>query len=524
MLKAICIFFLFNYGVRVRSDIFTAVAEFENVLEAHKTIKDYLDTYIKRHEKRIAILKSYLNVFNREHEKAMENIPKYLENPVNIFTLIKRLTIDLDFIKYSIVDETAYIEDITNKQYANKYPTMEDVAGAAEALVRLQYVYNMEAKELAKGKLYDIDYSTSMTACDCYELGRVLYDKKIYVYGLEWMLEAFRKYNVEGIHYAFTDIDILGHISFGYLKTGDMESALYWIQKLYDIDPYNSRARQIEQQCRNNMRDSRYNIWQSKMQEEKELRRLLKDPHEFAVNPLCRGDSGLPMEISSRLTCRYQTEHHPFTKLAPIKTEMLYLNPDIILFHDMLSDSEIDTVVEMAKMRLFRSEIHISANEEASVKQRISKSAWIYDEESDVVARISRRVTHMTGLSLDSSKALQVANYGIAGYYNLHHDFFEMSNVTQGGATVFPKLGVSKFPVKGHALYWLNLHPSGERNHCMLHAACPVLTGSKWVATRWIHEVGQEFIKPCNLEYQEEGCLGKHPGPILKTPRKKKLC
>lgn len=53
---------------------------------------------------------------------------------------------------------TAYIEDITNKQYAAKYPTMDDLSGAAEALSRLQYVYNLETKELADGNLGGVDY------------------------------------------------------------------------------------------------------------------------------------------------------------------------------------------------------------------------------------------------------------------------------------------------------------------------------------------------------------------------------
>lgn len=55
-----------------------------------------------------------------------------------------------------------------------------------------------------------------------------------------------------------------------------------------------------------------------------------------------------------------------------------------------------------------------------------------------------------------------------------------MSDVAQGGATVFTELGLSVFPQKRAALFWLNLHPSGEGDLATRHAACPVLRGSKW--------------------------------------------
>lgn len=35
---------------------------------------------------------------------------------------------------------------------------MDDLSGAAEALSRLQYVYNLETKELADGNLGGVDY------------------------------------------------------------------------------------------------------------------------------------------------------------------------------------------------------------------------------------------------------------------------------------------------------------------------------------------------------------------------------
>lgn len=54
---------------------------------------------------------------------------------------------------------------------------------------------------------------------------------------------------------------------------------------------------------------------------------------------------------------------------------------------------------------------------------RISKSAWLKDDEHDYVARISRRVEDMTGLTTATAEELQVVNYGIGGHYEPHFDF-----------------------------------------------------------------------------------------------------
>lgn len=153
---------------------------------------------------------------------------------------------------------------------------------------------------------------------------------------------------------------------------------------------------------------------------------------------------------------------------------------------------------------------------------RISKSAWLKNDEHKVVKRLSLRFEYLTGLTHETAEELQVVNYGIGGHYEPHFDFARreekdafkslgtgnriatwinyMSEVKAGGATVFPNLGLTLWPEKGSAAFWWNLYRSGQGDVLTRHAGCPVLAGSKWVSNKWFHERGQEFRRPCGLK------------------------
>lgn len=72
-----------------------------------------------------------------------------------------------------------------------------------------------------------------------------------------------------------------------------------------------------------------------------------------------------------------------------------------------------------------------------------------------------------------------------------------LGDVSLGGATVFPRLGIGAPPIKKAALSWYNFTPDGLPDPRTLHGGCPVIIGDKWVANKWIHEISTAMTKSC---------------------------
>ena len=67
---------------------------------------------------------------------------------------------------------------------------------------------------------------------------------------------------------------------------------------------------------------------------------------------LCRGDAQRPQKLLAKLKCYYNYGQHPYLRLMPHKEEVVNLKPMISIFHEVLSDSEIETVKELATPRV----------------------------------------------------------------------------------------------------------------------------------------------------------------------------
>lgn len=95
----------------------------------------------------------YVSDYEAIREQAEENEEKYVGNPLNSYLLIKKLTSDWKELKELIADSPAqnFLTNVSNPVNSLKWPSEEDLNGAAVGLIRLQDTYKLNTEDLADG-------------------------------------------------------------------------------------------------------------------------------------------------------------------------------------------------------------------------------------------------------------------------------------------------------------------------------------------------------------------------------------
>ena len=131
---------------------------------------------------------------------------------------------------------------------------------------------------------------------------------------------------------------------------------------------------------------------------------------------------------------------------------------------------------------------------------RTSHGAALLPHEEDLVVQaINRRIAAASGTRVGHAEALYVMRYTPGQEYRPHLDALPglknqrewtaiayLNEGFEGGATVFPEIGLSIRLGIGDLLVFRNADSRGEPDLRMRHAGEPVTRGEKWIATRWI--------------------------------------
>lgn len=403
-----------------------------------------------------------------------------------------------------------------------EYPTEEELSGSASAFARLQETYNLDVSEIAAGVIAGVKTSNAMAWDDCFYIGQKLYELGDQNHTQEWLREAFTKFSTQSENDE-DPVKILESIANMTLRVYDVDISRNITEIILKVQPDNLKARVAKE-----LIDSLPENFESTVPKSDYKPSAFLTPEDFRLyEAVCRDEiQRSPGEIKG-LHCQYVTYNNPFLMLAPFRLEILSFEPSIVMYHNVLYDSEITHIKHRSIPTFQRSTIGASTPENGTRSMvRTSQSTFTTYSDDAVLENLILRVVDMTRQTIEGSEQIQVANYGMGGHYEPHYDCFgpletsysgyeehgdristamfyvsifkghvmkqflnkkqfpQASDVDLGGSTAFPYLRMNVKPVKGSMVFWYNLHASGNKDFRNRHAGCPAIKGSKWSKLR----------------------------------------
>lgn len=185
-------------------------------------------------------------------------------------------------------------------------------------------------------------------------------------------------------------------------------------------------------------------------------------------------------------------------------------DPEVIVFNNVFTSQECDTLIDLIQTRLTRSFVFDNATGTSIVDPvRTSQGAFFHRKENTLVDMLDERLARLCKWPHSHTEQMQFLQYNVNEHYVPHYDFFHVdqpgSEATlahagnrvatiivylhepeEGGSTYFPDLKLRVNPVKGSAVFF-----SYDRAHVdtkTLHAGEPVIKGTKCIATKWFRE------------------------------------
>lgn len=189
-------------------------------------------------------------------------------------------------------------------------------------------------------------------------------------------------------------------------------------------------------------------------------------------------------------------------------TELYSDDPLVGVRNNVISPIECAYLIELAKPHIKRAGVVLDEGYKPS-EGRTGSNHWLKYDEDDVVQSIGRRIADIVGLPLENAESMQVIHYGPEQEYRPHFDAFNLSvpkgqraakwggqrlvtalvylnKVEAGGATQFPKLGITVPALPGRMVIFHNTSEDiGGPHPNSLHAGMPVEAGEKWAFNMW---------------------------------------
>ena len=334
-----------------------------------------------------------------------KDVDDYIFNPLNAFSLIKRLTHDVDVVQNSLEFMNKFSKEIEKI----KLPSSE-LSGAVEGIFRLQYTYELKTEQFARGIIRNKRYRRELSPSDLIVLA-----KEMRKFNEKYTSEYFKVAKELSLKYdPKTRMSFLEELFDIYNSTSEYDEAVEVLDEILKTDPsfpkYEEQRMNVELLAL--FADKKTPMGTAHDSQSLQGSHYTKPKESLIYSKACRDELRKPVQEVSKLHCGYVSKTF-FTKIAPFKVVEANLDPFVGIYLDVISDKEIEALKLLARENLNRAEV-LTFNQTSRVSRvRVAQLSWPEDWKHKIFKTLNNRVNDMTGLSMKTAERWQIQNYGI---------------------------------------------------------------------------------------------------------------
>ncbi|XP_053393064.1 prolyl 4-hydroxylase subunit alpha-1-like isoform X2 [Mercenaria mercenaria] len=439
------------------------------------TVTEQLDGYglelrrlVSKQEKRLRKIKGLvIELHELSGDELMD--PKFtVHHPLNAYRFIRNHSVIYNETATKLIEEIRLYEKERDEidRIASNIPTVnaKDIEETIHDLLQLQSTYGLHTNDIAEGILPGTA-ADKMTARECQDVMAAAYQKRKTDVAREWLNAALTRVSNGDSTTSKTKILSKGAAITFMVK--DVKVAVRLYKQVVNLHP-RSRYHKLKMKYYMKQRTVTENF------DTVALTGVENNEIGSKYERLCQGaheDMRNMRKPSGKLSCAYTDIRHPLLLYRPAKLEVLSLNPYIVIYHDLFSQSFLSNLMKSAKKEHVKTSNLRKGEQHTSDPERSGKGVFVMQTaESEYVFNLIEALTSLKQTS---------------------YDYLQLTDVQSGGDTVFPDIGEIVRPEAGKVLFWYNPNRSVHDGAFMVE--CPVYLGDKWIATVEIQRKRQTF-------------------------------
>ncbi|CAD6993037.1 unnamed protein product [Ceratitis capitata] len=495
--------------------------DLDQYLETQTVLIGTLREYIRELQEKIEVIKSKTNEIKTINDIAHTDVHKYVSNPLNALTILKRFTTDWQSLrKYAenVDSTTEIVQNLTNSRKSLKFPSESDFDEAADNVLRIQGIYQLEPKRLAEGEVNGVKLGSAMSWSDCLEIGRKYVQNGDFTIAKYWMNVALGKLPVAELMKALTmtndtnevaaqepsggsnavvenaRFEIMEELMATEMSMGNLDVALDIADEMLQLYPKNKNLHKIKAKIEKKLQKTQRSPKQKEKAKQKKTEKLRSDKsvEELLIEQICRETANIGVAsasaTSSHITtnsraqdCRLVNGNLPQLTLQPLEVEFLSLDPYIVIYHNVLRAQEINDLQRLID------------HEEEKVTLASKQLKFTKLAQKKLSTSLAKRLQFATGHASAVFNEWQVQRWS---YEDAVHTEPLLSATTQtqanvlfnlhtpklGGGIVFPQLEMGIRLPANAVLYWTHLNEYHEYDYRSKQHVCPVVAGAQLTA------------------------------------------